>query len=60
MKSKLISFSSIAAAAIALSSVCVIETFRAQDEPGMPLGSNPHLRSHSTGQAAASPGAAKA
>jgi len=60
MKPKLISFSSIAAAAIAVSSVCVIETVRAQDEPGMPLGSNPHLRSHSTGQAAASPGAAKA
>ena len=59
MKSKLISFSSIAAAAIAVSSVCVIETVRAQDEPGMPLGSNPHLRSKSSGQAAASPGATK-
>ncbi|PYL30352.1 MAG: hypothetical protein DMF39_05570 [Verrucomicrobia bacterium] len=58
MKSKLISFSSIAAAAIAVSSVCVIETVRAQDEPGMPLGSNPHLRSQSSGQAA-SPGATK-
>src|SRR6201987_2549191 len=59
MKPKVISFSSLAAAAIAVSSVCVIETVRAQDEPGMPLGSNPHLRSHSTGQAAASPGATK-
>src|SRR5207248_8407489 len=59
MKSKLISFSSIAASAIAVSSVCVIETVRAQDEPGMPLGSNPHLRSKSSGQAAASPGATK-
>jgi len=59
MKSTLISFSSIAAAAIAVSSVCVIETVRAQDEPGMPLGSNPHLRSKSSGQAAASPGATK-
>ena len=59
MKPKLISFSSIAAAAIAVSSVCVIETVRAQDEPGMPLGSNPHLRSKSSGQAAASPGATK-
>ena len=58
MKSKLISFSSIAAAAIAVSSVFVIETVRAQDEPGMPLGSNPHLRSQSAGQAASSPGAA--
>ena len=58
MKPKLISFSSIAAAAIAVSSVCVIETIRAQDEPGMPLGSNPHLRSQSSGQAA-SPGATK-
>ena len=59
MKPKLISFSSIAAAAIAVSSVFVIETVRAQDEPGMPLGSNPHLRSKSSGQAAASPGATK-
>ena len=59
MKSTLISFSSIAAAAIAVSSVCVIETVRAQDEPGMPLGSNPHLRSKSSGQAT-SPGATKA
>ena len=58
MKPKLISFSSIAAAAIAVSSVFVIETVRAQDEPGMPLGSNPHLRSQSSGQAA-SPGATK-
>ena len=58
MKSKLISLSSIAAAAIAVSSVCVIETVRAQEEPGMPLGSNPHLRSQSGGQAA-SPGSTK-
>src|SRR5207253_9226628 len=46
----------IAAFAIAVSSICVIETVRAQQEPGMPLGSNPHLRSQSTGQAASSPG----
>jgi putative membrane protein len=59
MKSKLISVSAIAAAAISVSSVCVIETVRAQQEPGMPLGSNPHLRSQSAGQAASSPGATK-
>ena len=58
MKPKLISLSGIAAAAIAASSICVIGTIRAQTgaEPGMPLGSNPHLRSQSAG-AAASPGA---
>src|SRR5438552_2595280 len=56
MKPKLISLSAIAAFAIAASSICVIETVRAQQEPGMPLGSNPHLRSQSTGQAASSPG----
>ena len=55
MKPKLISLSGIAAAAIAASSICVIGTIRAQTEPGMPLGSNPHLRSQSAG-AAASPG----
>jgi putative membrane protein len=57
MKPKLISLSTIAATAIAASSICVIETVRAQQEPGMPLGSNPHLRSQSAGQAASSPGA---
>jgi putative membrane protein len=56
MKTKLISLSTIAAAVIATSSICVIETVRAQTEPGMPLGSNPHLRSKSAGEAAA-PGA---
>src|SRR5437867_4824811 len=56
MKPKLISLSTIAAAVIATSSICVIETVRAQTEPGMPLGSNPHLRSQSAGPAA-SPGA---
>jgi putative membrane protein len=56
MKPKLISLSAIAALAIAASSICVIGTVRAQTEPGMPLGSNPHLRSQSAGQAASSPG----
>src|SRR5437870_8076867 len=56
MKPKLISLSTIAAAVLATSSICVIENVRAQTEPGMPLGSNPHLRSQSSG-AAASPGA---
>jgi putative membrane protein len=56
MKPKLISLSTIAAAVIAASSSCLIETVRAQTEPGMPLGSNPHLRSKSAGEAAA-PGA---
>jgi putative membrane protein len=56
MKPKLISVSTIAAAVIAASSICVIEPVRAQTEPGMPLGSNPHLRSQSAGPAA-SPGA---
>src|SRR5947208_784683 len=56
MKPKLISLSAITAAAIAASSIFVIGTIRAQTEPGMPLGSNPHLRSQSAG-AAASPGA---
>jgi len=48
MKSKLISLSTIAAAVIAASSVCVIGTVRAQSESG--IGSNPHLRSQSQGQ----------
>ena len=52
MKPKLISLSAIAALAIAVSSVCVIGTVRAQ-ETG--IGSNPHLRSQSAG-AAGSPG----
>jgi putative membrane protein len=59
MKPKLISLSTIAAAVIAASSVCVIETARAQNEPGAPIGSNPHLRSQSSGEAASSPGATK-
>ena len=53
MKPKLISLSAIAAVAIAATSVCVIGTVRAQ-ETG--IGSNPHLRSQSAGQAAGSPG----
>ena len=57
MKPKPISISTIAALVIAGSSICVIETVRAQVEPGMPLGSNPHLRSQSSGQTASSPGA---
>ena len=47
MKSKLISASAIAALAIAASSICVIESARAQTEPGAPIGTNPHLRSES-------------
>lgn len=57
MKSKLISFSSIAVLAIAASSVCVIGTVRAQNESA--IGSNPHLRAQSQGQTASSPGATK-
>src|SRR5439155_2057524 len=58
MKSKLVSLSAITPTVIAASSICFIGTIRAQTgaEPGMPLGSNPHLRSQSAG-AAASPGA---
>jgi putative membrane protein len=54
MKPKLISLSAITAVAIAVSSVCVIGTVRAQIDTG--IGSNPHIRSQSAG-AAASPGA---
>src|SRR6266481_1918976 len=54
MKPKLISLSAITALAIAASSICVIGTVRAQIESG--IGSNPHLRSQSAGQAASSPG----
>jgi putative membrane protein len=53
MKPKLISLSAITAVAIAVSSVCVIGTVRAQIDTG--IGSNPHIRSKSTG-AEASPG----
>ena len=56
MKPKLISLSTIAAAVLATSSISVIENVRAQTEPGMPLGSNPHIRSQSSGQTG-SPGA---
>src|SRR5437762_13451090 len=58
MKSKLISLSAITPTVIAASSICVIGTIRAQTgaEPGMPLGSNPHLRSQSAA-APDSPGA---
>ena len=53
MKPKLISLSTIAAAVIAASSICVIETVRAQGrDSDMGIGSNPHLRSQSAGQAA--------
>ena len=55
MKQKLISISLTAAAAIAGSSLGVIGTVCAQTEPGAPIGTNPHLRSQSVGQAA-SPG----
>jgi putative membrane protein len=48
MKPKLISLSTIAAAVIAASSVCVIGTARAQIDSG--IGTNPHMRSQSQGQ----------
>src|SRR6266404_2970416 len=57
MKTKLISLSAITAVAVAASGICVIGTVRAQIESG--IGSNPHLRSKSEGQAASSPGATK-
>jgi putative membrane protein len=57
MKPKLISLSTIAALAIAANSICVIGTVRAQIDTG--IGSNPHMRSQSTGQAASSPGSTK-
>src|SRR5262245_28172342 len=57
MKPKLISFSAIAALAIAASNICVTETLRAQGrDSDAGIGSNPHLRSKSVGPAAASPG----
>ena len=56
MKPKLISLSAIAAAAISVSSICVIETARAQIDTG--IGSNPHLRAQSAGQTG-SPGTTK-
>jgi len=60
MKPKLIPLSAIAALAIAVSSICVTETVRAQGrDSDSGIGSNPHLRAQSTGQAAASPGTAK-
>jgi putative membrane protein len=48
--------SQLATVAVAVSSLCVISSVRAQVEPGLPLGSNPHLRAQSAGQMA-SPGA---
>ena len=57
MKPKLISLSAIAALAIASSSICVTETVRAQGrDSDAGIGSNPHLRAQSVGQAASSPG----
>src|SRR6266702_8055226 len=53
MKPKRILLSAIAALAIAASSICVVGTVRAQIDTG--IGTNPHLRSKSSG-AAASPG----
>lgn len=57
MKPKLISLSTIAALVVAASGICVVGTVRAQIESG--IGSNPHLRAKSEGQAASSPGATK-
>ncbi len=56
MKPKRISLSAIAALAIAASSLCVTGTVRAQGQD-TGIGTNPHLRSQSVGQAASSPGA---
>jgi putative membrane protein len=57
MKPKLISLSAIAAVAIAASNICVIGTVRAQGrDSDAGIGSNPHLRAQSMGQAASSPG----
>jgi len=57
MKPKRISLSAIAALAIAASSICVTETVRAQGrDSDAGIGSNPHLRAQSMGQAASSPG----
>jgi len=53
MKPKRILLLAIAALAIAASSICVVGTVRAQIDTG--IGTNPHLRSKSSG-AAASPG----
>jgi putative membrane protein len=57
MKPKLISLSTIAALAIAASSICVIETVRAQIDSG--IGSNPHIRAKSEGGTPAPGGATK-
>jgi putative membrane protein len=57
MKPKLISLSTIAALVVAASGICVVGTVRAQIESG--IGSNPHIRAKSEGQAASSPGATK-
>jgi putative membrane protein len=60
MKPKLIPLSAIAALAIAVTSICVTETVRAQGrDSDSGIASNPHLRAQSTGQAAASPGTTK-
>ena len=60
MKPKLIPLSAIAALAIAVTSICVTETVRAQGrDSDSGIGSNPHLRAQSAGQAAASPGTTK-
>ncbi|HEY4272568.1 MAG TPA: DUF4142 domain-containing protein [Candidatus Udaeobacter sp.] len=54
MKPKLIPLSTIAAAVIAVSSICVIGTVRAQIDSG--IGSNPHLHAKSEGGTPAPPG----
>ena len=56
MKPKPISLSAIAALVIAASSICIIGIARAQIDSG--IGTNPHIRSQSTG-ASASPGTTK-
>jgi len=54
MKRKLKSVSLIAAAMIAVTSICVIGTVSAQIDTG--IGSNPHLRSEAQGKTGTSPG----
>ena len=54
MKRKLTSFSLIAAAVIAVTSICAIGTVSAQIDTG--IGSNPHLRSEAQGKTGTSPG----
>jgi putative membrane protein len=59
MNPRLTSLSTIAAAAIAASSICVIGTVRAQGPQDTGIGSNPHLHAKSEGGTPAPGGATK-